>query len=254
MRTRLAVVLCFLTSCAEVSNPLLGDGGAGGGTTGGGTTGGGTTGGGTTGGGTTGGGTGGGAACTEDWTCSPWSVASNMATRTCIDQNACGTTTNQPMLTATPPALDLNFYKCRVEPIFDRSCASVGCHGDLNRALRIFARGRLRNSEMVTRIAGGCNPPIPAMFNLDVQCSQNKACDCSRPHTATEWQLNFDSARGFAIGLASPADSELLTQPLVGTSFAHASRKFLHTTDADYQTILNWLQGNTLATCNTGAN
>lgn len=249
MTLRVAVVL-LLYGCSPLSNPEL-DAGRGGGGGGSAATGGGTA----TGGGAATGGGGGGSACTEAWTCGAWQITAGQATRSCIDQNACGTTASQPMLTAAAPALDLNFYKCRVEPILDRSCASIGCHGDLNRPLRIYARARLRRDEMVTRIIGSCNPPAPpATYNLDAVCSQNKACDCSRPHTPGEWQANFDSARAFAIGLAAPADSELLTQPLVNFSYAHAGRKFLKTTDADYQTILNWLQGQTLATCNPGAN
>jgi hypothetical protein len=73
--------------------------------------------------------------------------------------------------------------------------------------------------------------------------------------TNTEWQLNFDNNRTFAIGLGSNVDSsELLLLPTRGTSPVHAGIKLWKTTDADYQVVRNWLSGQTLTNCNTGFN
>ncbi|MBI3956493.1 MAG: fibronectin type III domain-containing protein [Candidatus Kerfeldbacteria bacterium] len=48
--------------------------------------------------------------CSENWVCTPWGLCLNgEQTRTCVDQNACGTTNNRPPLTqacdATPPVI-----------------------------------------------------------------------------------------------------------------------------------------------------
>ncbi|MBL8910596.1 MAG: hypothetical protein JNM17_07810 [Archangium sp.] len=261
MRVLPVVALLSCAACVNIENPLLdaGAGGSGGGvsnTGGGAATGGGATGGGATGGGSaTGGGTGGGgAACTEDWICAPWSVANNQATRSCLDQNACGTTANKPPEgPIAAPALDLNFYKCNVHPILQRSCAAMGCHGtETGRPLKTYARGRLRNQEMLVRSV--CQVNITTPYDLST-CSGSVDCDCKRPHTTAEWQKSFDSARSFFVQVSTPAQSELLTQPLAGTSFVHAGRKiFASPTDPRYVAISNWLSGMTLPTCTTGPN
>jgi hypothetical protein len=47
--------------------------------------------------------------CTENWTCSSWSNCSNsQQTRTCIDNNACNTTTNKPALTQSCVVSNVN--------------------------------------------------------------------------------------------------------------------------------------------------
>ncbi|MFA6098370.1 MAG: FG-GAP-like repeat-containing protein [Patescibacteria group bacterium] len=44
--------------------------------------------------------------CTEDWTCSDWTACENETqTRTCTDQNACGTSENKPVLSQTCQAI-----------------------------------------------------------------------------------------------------------------------------------------------------
>lgn len=200
------------------------------------------------------GGTAGGAACVESWACGPWSITNGMATRACLDSNACGTTTTRPALgPLAAPGLDLNFYKCNVHPVLQRSCASLGCHGtEQGRALKTYARGRLRNTEMITRSV--CQPNITTPYDLST-CTASVDCDCKRPHTTAEWQKSFDSARSFFVQVSTPAQSELLTQPLAGTAFVHAGRKiFASTTDPRYVAISNWLSGMTLATCTTTPN
>jgi hypothetical protein len=239
------LLLAALCGCdASVDNPFIG-GTGGGGAPGGGVSG---TGGGVSG---TGGGTGG---CMEDWQCGAWMTgASGSASRSCIDVNACGTTAHQPVTSVSSlPALDVNFFKCRVEPVLDRSCAAAGCHGSASRALRIFARGRIRNSETVTLTPAGGSPMT---VNLATACNGTIDNVCAVGHTATEWQANYDSARVFAIGLSSPDSSELLAQPARGdTTYAHAGRKLLDPQGTDYAAVRQWLAGATLSTCNPAPN
>ncbi|MBL8910817.1 MAG: hypothetical protein JNM17_08965 [Archangium sp.] len=261
MRGPLVVVVVALAGCVSIDNPLLDAGtssGGGSGSTGGGATaGGGSTGGGSAGGGgSTGGGTGGGGACTPDWTCSAWEPSgTNQATRTCLDSNACGVNTGKPSEGPTAlPALDLNFYKCRVQPVVDLTCAMIGCHGkEADRAYRAYARGRLRADEPVC--GGICNQNCGVMVSARDVSSANHHCSGRNPLTMLEWSRNFDRARASAVGAATPADAEFLTQPLAGSSFAHAGVKvFSDTNDPRYQTLLQWLSGATLATCVTAPN
>lgn len=197
--------------------------------------------------------------CSESWQCTPWTTTgsgSNQATRVCTDTKQCGTTMTKPTESATLPALDLNFYKCQVEPIFDNKCSQLACHGtETDRALRIYSRGRLRNAtEMLTET--GCLSA--GTMRSASTCIGSIECICwTGPHTPTEWQRNFDSARGFAldqngqrIAQGMEDTSELLAQPVVGGR-SHTGIHVFRKTDSDYLTIKQWLSGQTLATCNT---
>jgi hypothetical protein len=196
--------------------------------------------------------------CVEAWLCSPWETngTDDQGTRTCVDQNNCGTEMYKPVESATLPALDFNFYKCNVEPIMDQKCSQLACHGtEQGRALRIYARGRHRIDEDVTET--GCLQP-GTIKNLKDVCIGSIECICwTGPHTDTEWRRNYDSARGFGLspdGTPIPAGmeatSELLAQPVVGGK-AHAGIHVYREGDADYQIIIDWLAGATLGTCNT---
>src|SRR5262249_23131153 len=108
-----------------------------------------------------------GGGCAEAWTCSPWQQQSDgNFTRTCVDGDQCGTTAGKrPEGRVMLPELDLDYYKCKVEPIFDRSCAMLGCHGtETGRAFKIYARGRLRHKETVQQVST-C-PIGPQMVDL----------------------------------------------------------------------------------------
>jgi hypothetical protein len=212
----------------------------------------------------TGTGTGTGSTGCEAWICSPWDTEGNgnQATRTCVDQNACGSEDFKPAETADLPALDENFYRCNIEPILDKTCAHLGCHGvepdlangDPGRGLRTYHRGRLRATGYTLQGEQGClnQPDQPSE-----SCIGSIECACwTKPHLPVEWQRNFDAARGFGLGpdgspLADMADSELLTQPLKGGGLAHAGIKVWQTADADYGSIKSWLEGATLGSCNT---
>lgn len=204
-------------------------------------------------------GQGGSSSCVEAWLCSPWETngMNNDGTRTCTDLNNCGTATNKPAETAVLPGLDLDYYKCNVEPILDRGCAQLACHGtETGRALRVYARGRHRHpGEML--LETGCLKPGTMVPSEN--CEGGIECACwTAPHTATEWQRNFDAARGFALdskGNPIPAgqedSSELISQPIVGGK-AHAGIKLFASGDADHTTLKNWLSGQKLGmTCNT---
>jgi hypothetical protein len=257
-----------LSGCNQLDNPFVdGDGGmtgagggasgAGGGATGGGSgTGGGTgSGGGSAAGG--GSGTGGGGACSEDWQCSNWRWASGgMATRTCVDSNGCGTTTQKPSEgPAAVPTLDRNYYRCNVQPIVDKGCAMMGCHGNDTgvRDYYVYSRGRLRNDQIVPDVQTCLTPGQPK--NLQQEGSGTVMCLGWSRLTNEEWTENIDSARLFAVGLTDMAQSQLLTQATEGTPFAHAGIKMFAAGDSEYQTVKRWLEGATApSSCDGGYN
>jgi len=186
------------------------------------------------------GGDGGAMKCQEMWGCSAWQKGGDgNYTRTCADANKCGTTAQKPsegpvML----PNLDMDFYKCKVEPILDRGCAMMGCHGtEQGRAYKLYARGRLRHSELVDGICLDTGQKI----NLTAG-NGTVMCYGWLPHTDTEWQSNYDNARFFMVGVSDPNQSELLMQPKVGGK-AHAGVHIFKQGDADYATIASWLGG-----------
>ncbi|MCC6337077.1 MAG: hypothetical protein IT380_24175 [Myxococcales bacterium] len=257
------LILAAAWSCGSPTNPDL-DGGAGGGAAGGGSGGGGGgAGGGSVGGGTGGGGSAGGGGgssdggCPEDWVCGTWVPVpdAGVATRTCIDQNASGTTVCKPGEGPVPlPPLDYNFFRCRVHPVLALNCSMIGCHGDAQRPYFIYARGRMRIHETVTMAWPGCLINTPQTFDVydrataTVQCWGNMAL---RPR---EWANNFDMSRALALDTTAPADSELLAQPNSQSSFAHAGMKFWDPSSPDFQTLALWLDGGTQATCDAGFN
>lgn len=206
----------------------------------------------------TGGGSSSSGSCQESWECTPWETSGgNDATRVCTDKNACGTTNGKPVETATLPALDMNFYKCNVEPILDHKCSQLGCHGtETGRPLRIYARGRLRLPGAQLADQGYCQGQQSAS---DI-CNGSVTCGCKVAHTDEEWQKNYDSARSFAldangqpIAAGQEDTSELIAQPVVGGK-AHAGIHLFKTGDSDHQTISQWLSGQTLASCDPGFN
>lgn len=200
-----------------------------------------------------------GSGCVEAWRCTPWQTSGNdnNGTRTCTDLNNCGTTSNKPVEAATLPALDFDYYKCNVEPILDRGCSQLGCHGtETERALRIYARGRLRITGEILIEPGCLNPGAQKPSE---SCIGSIECACwTVPHTMTEWRRNFDAARGFGLDSAGnpiPAGnedtSELIIQPIVGGK-AHAGIHLFKDGDPDHLTLRSWLSGTKLGmACNT---
>jgi hypothetical protein len=196
-----------------------------------------------------------GGGCTEAWSCTPWQKgADGNYTRTCSDASACGTTAGKPPEGPVAlPDLDLDYYKCKVEPIFDRGCSMVGCHGtETGRAFKVYARGRLRHQEMVPQVSS-C-PVGPQTVDLSEMGTGTVMCVGWSPHTAAEWQSNYDISRSFMLGLTDPEQSDLLAQPVVGGK-SHAGVHLFAKTDAEYVTLKAWLGGAKLgSTCNPAPN
>ena len=78
------------------------------------------------GGGATGSTTGSGA-CAEAWSCSAWTKSDgDLYSRTCADANKCGTTNAKPPEGPVAlPALDMDYYKCKVQPILAWGCSML---------------------------------------------------------------------------------------------------------------------------------
>ena len=196
-----------------------------------------------------------GGGCVASWTCTPWQKGpSSQFTRACTDGSNCGTTTGKPAEGPVAlPDLDLDYYKCKVEPIFDRGCAMIGCHGsETGRDFKIYARGRLRHQEMVPQVSS-C-PVGPQTVDLAQMGTGTVMCVGWSPHTDAEWQSNYDISRSFMIGLTDPDQSDLIAQPIVGGK-AHAGVHLFGKTDPEYATLKAWLGGAKLgSTCNPAPN
>lgn len=199
-------------------------------------------------------GSGGGAGCRESWTCSEWTQQSDgLYVRTCTDANMCGTADAKPAEGPVAlPDLDMEYYKCNVEPVFDRLCAHQGCHGtEKARVFRIYARGRLRNKQTVAAVC----PDGPSQQDLQDEGSGTVMCLGWTRHTAEEWQKNYDNSRSFMVGVTAGAESDLVRQPEIGAGFAHAGVHTWRAGDADHQTLAAWLDGAVLGgPCDPGAN
>jgi hypothetical protein len=214
--------------------------------------------------------------CTEAWACSPWESVDGLdggapadagtdggapdagpsfdAARTCVDQSQCGTVVNKPIEAANLPALDFDYFRCNVEPILDRKCALLGCHGtEQGRALRVYARARKRLAGQLLE-----NPACGPGATPSDGCDGADACLCAAPLTDAELHRNHDAARGFAMdGQGKPLlptkldKSQLLALPVVGSKLAHGGVQLFVKDDADYSTLKNWLGGAQLgAPCN----
>jgi hypothetical protein len=195
--------------------------------------------------------------CQPAWQCTPWQKqADGSYTRTCTDANNCGATSGEPATGPVAlPNLDMAFYKCNVEPIFDRGCAFMNCHGtETGRALKVYARGRLRMDAMVPPPSSYSCPDNAATVPLKTGIGTDM-CEGWFPHTDAEWQSNYDDARSFMVGLdaSTVGQSDLLAQPVYGGK-AHAGVHLFKSTDPDYQTIKSWLTGAKLASCDPGPN
>jgi hypothetical protein len=124
----------------------------------------------------------------------------------------------------------------------------MGCHGtETGRALRVYARGRLRHTgEMLAQTTCG----NPNGMVLSDKCIGSIECGCfTAPHTATEWSRNFDAARGLdldANGTPLPAGmedtSDLIAQPIIGGK-AHAGVHLFASGDPEHATFKSWLGG-----------
>lgn len=205
------------------------------------------------------GGAAGAGGCLPAWQCTPWETVGtgDDGHRVCVDLHDCGAVKDKPVESVTLPPLDLDYFKCEVEPILDQKCSMLGCHGtEKGRALRIYARGRKRLAGQ-TLVNPSCGTGSTASDN----CDGATWCLCAAPHTQAEWRKNFDAARGMALDphnepvTSTNADlAELLAQPVVGGK-EHAGIHLFKKNDAQYAAIRKWVAGAKLnAACDTGKN
>jgi hypothetical protein len=102
-----------------------------------------------------------------------------------------------------------------------RQCSYSACHGIADAALRVYSPGKLRAT---------------APTDSDV---------ASAPLTDAEHHANFESAAGFAFGVAAIEDNFLLRKPLPSRAggYEHAGGAiWTGTGDAQYVAIYTWLQ------------
>ncbi len=181
--------------------------------------------------------------CNES-SCDSWTLpasANGTRVRSCTD-SACSES-------ETLPDLDENYFRCFVEPIFDTSCSMAGCHSGRTplRAFRLY--GRLATRWQATSdptYQEGKHGDGPLRLSGTEKCTQTNTCDVD-PLLPDEWSWNYDMARLFAASATSPAQSELVRQPLAsndGGLLHEGFDMFRSTADVRYQTLLNWLNDN----------
>lgn len=122
--------------------------------------------------------------------------------------------------TETPPAvthLDLGYYQCQVQPIFDRSCAFTACHGDPGRALFTYSasKRRLVEEELI-----------------------------GEPLTDKELCSNYYRASVFVT--PNPKESQLITKPETLDGYAsqyHAGNYLFGEGDPEALCLQAWMEG-----------
>lgn len=114
-------------------------------------------------------------------------------------------------------SLDVGYYECQVQPLFDRSCAFTSCHGDPGRALFVFSMSKTRIVE--TELIG-------------------------EKLTDKELCANFYRAAAFAT--PDPAESQLITKPetLDGEGSQFHAGNYLFTPGApEAECLVQWMRG-----------
>lgn len=123
----------------------------------------------------------------------------------------------EPGQEATIGELDHDVFKVNIQPILDnRGCSDGTCH--------------IRDK--TDPFAGGPGGSL-RLYECTVELC-----------TADQLQSNHDSAAGMA-NLVNPANSKLLTKPLAESISGvqhQGDNIFLSTIDADYLTLLSWIQ------------
>ncbi len=180
----------------------------------------------------------------DETTCGDWGLPSTpngTAVRTCGDASC--------MTTSTLPALDLNRFNCEIQPIFDATCAYIGCHSTDtgNRRLKTFSVGFKRMAPLLS--GTDRDGPVNPSYCNGTAANWEANCEAWDPIMARETTYNFDNARLFALdALGNQAQNELLYQPLAGDPAGQAHDGidlFASTNDVRYQALLNWLNGQT---------
>jgi hypothetical protein len=134
---------------------------------------------------------------------------------------ACSAVENEPV-GAPSAALDEKVFRCNVEPVLIRQCSYSACHGIAEAPLRVYSPGKLRAT------------PSP---DLDAAIA---------PLTDAEHHANFQSAAGFAFGVATIDDNFLLRKPLPSADGGYEHKGgaiWASTQDPQYVAIRAWLGG-----------
>ena len=123
--------------------------------------------------------------------------------------------------------LDEPFFRCNVQPVLTKSCASLRCHGDGNRYYKIFTRNRLRYGLGEDR-RNATLQEIERAYNFNASIAQ--------------------------VDLDEPLESLLLLKPLdqAGGGYYHGGAVeyekgdvFLSRDEPDFQTLQAWVTGMT---------
>jgi hypothetical protein len=120
------------------------------------------------------------------------------------------------------PALDVDAFRCTVQPVIAARCAFAECHASARRPFRTYAVGRMRYAVGWDRL--------------------------EEPLTETELTANYEAARNFALG----AEPLLLYKPLDARAGGYYHRGadlygeddvFVTADDPGYRAIADWIAG-----------
>jgi hypothetical protein len=132
----------------------------------------------------------------------------------------------------TLPALDRQTFDCTVQPILDKKCAYLACHGNASQPLRIYSIGKLRLQD---------NPTL--------------AQRSFTPLSEDERQANYQRAVSIGLSTGVGASSLFVQKPLnlSGGGLTHVGGQlFSGFTDPDYMTLLFWISGGASGSCDLG--
>jgi hypothetical protein len=137
-----------------------------------------------------------------------------------------GCVQNNPV--ESPPELDFAFFRCEVQPVLVKQCATPACHGNGKRFFRLYARNRLR-------LGGG---PL----------------EVNQPLREDEVRANYDATIALVDSLDSPRQSMMLRKPLESSAggYYHGATRvfrgggpnvFASPEDPGFQKIVKWTEG-----------
>jgi hypothetical protein len=123
------------------------------------------------------------------------------------------------------PELDEAYFRCHVQPILSKNCATFACHGTPERYYRLYARNRLRYG-----IAG-----------------EHERNSLLRPE---ERKHNYDATRAF-VDVDEAEGSLILRKPLEsdagglyhGATKIGMSNVWPDMTVTEYKTVYKWIKG-----------
>ena len=120
------------------------------------------------------------------------------------------------------PMLDVNAFRCRVQPVLAARCAFAECHASAQRPYRLYAVGRMRLGVGWGRL--------------------------EEPLTAAELDANFEVSRNFAAGTtplltAKPLDTRAGGYYHRGADLYGEDDVFLTADDPGYRGLAEWTAG-----------